>query len=150
MNFKEKLNKCNEFFDKLSKLLESDYEVLASCNKDCSRYLIPIGTSDRLSYYGKPDWSFRVSTHWNWYANINKCSNADYVQCLSKGCPKPRQRIDEKATEPRIVIQVCIFDPTCQMYIPVYGEAYSRNSKKWRWIESDPKECVKVYLKKED
>ena len=75
INNKEvKIQKCEEYFMILSELLSETHEVVGSCNKDISKYLIPKGTASELTYYSKPKNSVRISDHWNWYANLNKCN----------------------------------------------------------------------------
>ena len=138
MTKEEKMRKCNEFFNQLVKILEDRYESMGSCNVDSSRYLVPLGTSSEVTYYGKPNKSFRVSDHWNWYANTNKCSNSNYVQCRSLDMPWARKRIEiGKATKPRFGAQVAmILDDG--YYHAVYGERFDRKTKSWTWIESNP------------
>jgi len=55
-----KFYKCKNFFDNLSVLLYSRYNVVKSCNNDRSEYLVPIGTEDQITYHSKPYYSFRV------------------------------------------------------------------------------------------
>ena len=43
-----KIDLCNQFIDKLAELLGDKYEMVASCNRDLSRYLIPAGTKDQI------------------------------------------------------------------------------------------------------
>lgn len=149
-NEKFKREKCNEFFDKLAKLLGSSHEVVGSCNVDFSRYLVPIGTADQVTYYGKPEKSFRVSDHWNWFSNIKKCSDPTYVQCRSLDIPWVRKReTPGMATKPRFGIQVCIqLDDGC--YHHVYGEKFDRKTKTWSWVESTPEEIIGRYSLKGD
>ena len=144
MTKEEKMNKCNEFFSKLELLLQDQYETLGSCNKDFSRYLVPIGTTDKVTYYGKPTKSFRVSDHWNWYSNINKCSNPNYVQCRSMDMPWARKRVEDgKPTKPRFGYQVAIvLEDGC--YHVVYGECFNRKTKTWSWVDNDPKDIVNL------
>lgn len=138
---KNKLEACQRFFYALAEELKDRYEVVGSCNADCSAYLIPNGTIEDLSYYGKPDASFRISDHWNWYSNIKKCSNPRYIQCLSVDAPWARKRIDDKATKPVKAIQVSLIFPDGK-YHAVYGEVYDRETKTWSWLESVPSEVA--------
>ena len=91
MNHEEKMRRCSDFFNVLAQALSSNYTVMGSCNKDVSAYLVPTGHEDEVSYYGKPENSFRVSDHWNWYSSLKKCSDQDEVQCHSIDIPRPRR-----------------------------------------------------------
>jgi len=138
MNFKEKLNKCNRFFDNMVVLLWSSHNEMGSCNKDASRYLVPSGTENEVTYNSKPRNSLRVSDHWNWYASTKKCSNEHYIQCLSVNAPYARKREAEgKASKPITAIQVCLLGDDDKYHV-VYGEKYDKKTKTWTWIESSP------------
>lgn len=137
---------CNVFFDLLANELWQGYEVIGSCNKDFSRYLIPFGTADEITYYSKPIWSFRISDHWNWWASLKKCSNPGYVQCRSLDMPWVRTRKSpEGSSEPQAGIQVAICDAD-GIYHHVYGELFDRKTKKWCWIENKPEDIIKQWL----
>ena len=82
---------CMAFFEELSNELPN-YTVVGSCNKDSSLYLVPNGTEDEITYYSKPAKSFRISDHWNWYANTKKCDNERYIQCLCVDLPYAKRR----------------------------------------------------------
>lgn len=88
---------------------EKNYVVISSCNADKTEYLVPKGTENEISYYGKPEKSFRFSDHWNWYANLKKCSNPDYVQCYNESLPCRNGRINEKATFPYYAGAIAVF-----------------------------------------
>lgn len=140
----EKIDRCSKFFDALSNILSGTYEVIASCNQDLSRYLVPNGTSDEITYSSKPDLSFRISDHWNWYANLKKCPNPNYIQCFSVNIPKPAKRKDYgKASEPREGIQVAVIGKDGK-YHAVYGESYDRKLKHWFWLETDPADIAEM------
>lgn len=145
MNIDEKKSACTKFFNELSSILYGSYEVIESCNQDFSRYLVPIGTSDQVTYYGKPMKSFRISDHWNWFSNLKKCNDPHYVQCRSFDMPWCRKREDgcPMATKPRFGIQVCIH--LDDGYHHVFGDKFDRKTKTWSWIESTPEEVVKMY-----
>lgn len=145
MNIDEKKNACNTFFDKLSAVLSGSYEIVGSCNQDFSRYLVPNGTADQITYYGKPLNSFRVSDHWNWFSNLKKCKDPHHIQCRSLDIPWCRKRVDGDpfATKPRFGIQVCIY--LKDGYHHVYGDKFDRKTKTWTWIESTPEDIVKRY-----
>lgn len=140
----EKIEKCEEFFSCLSKILNGTYEVISSCNKDLSQYLIPNGTVSELSYYSKPEKSFRISDHWNWYSSIKKCTNPKYIQCLSVDIPRADKRVDcEKPTKPKYGIQVSIIGGDGK-YHAVYGEVFNRITKQWYWLETDPADVAEM------
>lgn len=136
---KDKLDACKRFFADLSKELEETYTIVGSCNQDNSVYLVPNGTEDQITYYGKPAKSFRISDHWNWYSNINKCSNPNYIQCLSVDAPYAFKRNDDgKATKPRMLCQVAVVGEDGK-YHAVFGEVFDRKTKRWSWLSSNPK-----------
>lgn len=138
----EKFTKCKIFFEKLAEVLSSDYEVVGSCNVDKSVYLIPKGTKDQITYYGKPSKSFRLSDHWNWYSNLEKCSKEYYIQCLSVNMPRPNSRPEPgMASKPKLGDQVAIIGDDGK-YHCAYGEIFDRKTKKWGWIESTPEEVA--------
>ncbi len=134
----EKLEKCKEFFNSLAMLLYDTYDVMGSCNVDQTSYLVPSGTQGQVTYSSKPARSFRISDHWNWYANIKKCANERYIQCWSVDVPYPRRREEPgKASEPRRAIQVAMIGPDGK-YHCVYGEFFDRKTKTWGWLEANP------------
>lgn len=132
---------CRKFFDRLAELLKDKYEVVGSCNQDLSAYLVPKGTKDQISYYGKPDRSFRVSDHWTWYSNLKKCSNPNEIQCYSNGTPPPCPRDPENpecATSAHQACQVAIYNGRTKQYMVVYGEMWDKNQNRWVWNENIP------------
>ena len=140
----EKIERCSKFFNDLSGILNETYELVLSCNHDLSRYLVPNGTSDEITYSSKPDLSFRISDHWNWYANLKKYPNPKYVQCFSVNIPRPAKRKDVgKASEPREGIQVSLIGKDGK-YHAVYGESYDRKLKHWFWLETDPADIAEM------
>ena len=141
---REQMELCASFLYKLADILKEDYEVIGSCNRDQSCYLIPKGTEKEVTYYGKPLFSFRVSDHWNWYSNVKKCRKLDYIQCNSLDIPEAKEREDERATEPIVGCQVAI-QGTDGNYHHVFGEKYDRKTRSWSWIDSDPMDVCKVY-----
>ena len=129
-----KMIKCTYFFNRLAKELGDSYEVVGSCNKDSSVYLVPKGTKNQISYYSKPAMSFRVSDHWNWYSNTKKCKNESYVQCYSTDLPRPHKRPEKgKASKPIFAAQVAMIGPDGN-YHHVYGDKF--NGIEWRWVET--------------
>ena len=130
---------CRKFFDKVAELLSDEYQVVSSCNKDLSAYLVPKGTKREITYQSKPACSLRVSDHWNWYSNIKKCPQEDYVQCHSVDLPEPQERKSPgKASDPIIATQVCMIYPDGK-YHCVFGRFYDDKSKKWKWMTADPR-----------
>ena len=101
MTIKEKNTKCEEFFNAIVNMLDGKYERIGSCNRDMSAYLCPIGTTEEVTYHSKPEESFRVSDHWNWYSNTVKCQDVKYIQCYSADLPWARRRPEpNKASRP--------------------------------------------------
>lgn len=91
--------KCVDWFYQLVMIIGDDYKVVGSCNQDISLYLIPNGTEDEISYYGKPENSFRVSDHWNWYSNIKKkCDKVTEIQCHNISLIHPKR--EKKKVKP--------------------------------------------------
>lgn len=142
----QKLEACKVFFEKLAEALSDEYEMLGSCNHDSSVYLIPIGTEDQVTYYGKPKKSFRISDHWNWYANLNKCDKENYIQCLSLDMPWTRNRpLPWKASKPIFGIQVALIGSDGK-YHHVFGEKFDRKTKKWSWEEQDLSKVLSLVM----
>lgn len=124
--------------------LGDKWVVVESCNKDFSKYLVIEGDEKGITYYGKPACSFRISDHWNWFSNLNKCEDPFYIQCNSLDMPYPRYRPDSKPTKPRYGVQVC-FTQDGETYTCVYGDRFNRKTKTWEWVEDDPKKvAIKV------
>lgn len=146
MTYTEKMEACRKFVADLNTLLDGTYELIGSCNKDSSLYLVPKGTADQISYYGKPDKSLRFSDHWNWFSSQKKCKDESLVQCRSLDMPWCRKR--EKpgmSTKPRFGIQVSLYDAATKCYRHVYGDKFDRKAKTWTWIESSPADiCGKL------
>lgn len=133
----EKLILCGNFISSLAYMLYPCYELLPSCNHDISRYLIPEGTRSEVTYYGKPDKSFRFSDHWNWYTSSKKCDDETIIQCKSIDMPWTRRRAEPgKATKPIYGIQVAMYDATRGCYHHIYGEKFDRKTKTWTWDDS--------------
>lgn len=136
-----KFEKCEAFFNELASLMEN-YEIVASCNNDRSAYLIPSGSIGALTYSSKPDRSFRISDHWNWYANVRKCEDEHYIQCYSIDAPWPNKRKGVGlASEPKYAVQVGYFGDD-KKYHCVYGERFDRKTKRWEWVESSPEDVM--------
>lgn len=132
----EKIIKCANFIESLACLLGPKYVLVPSCNQDISRYLIPAGSESELSYYGKPDKSFRFSDHWNWYSSTYKCTDETMVQCKSLDIPWARKREEPgKATKPRYGLQVCVYSAADGCYHHIYGDKFDRKTKTWTWVD---------------
>ena len=148
-NLYDDLEKCEVFFNKLVDLLSDDYVLVGSCNQDNSAYLVPKGTEEEISWYGKPEWSFRISEHWNWYANLKKCEDETFVQCESLQLPRARFRRKEGyASIPIYASQVCVYYNG--KYHCIYGryrDHYNkkRNGTNWPWMENDPEAIAESY-----
>lgn len=143
--------RCRSFFDKLAEILKEKYIVVASCNKDLSAYLVPIGTEDQITYTSKPAFSFRVSDHWNWFSNKIKCDDLSIIQCYSDGVEYPIPRnpaYPEKATHPRHACQVAWCDQY-GVYHPVYGDFWMNSKKKYSWKSNHTPEEVAAYVLKQ-
>lgn len=133
----EKYAACTKFYNELANKLSETHQIVGSCNKDISSYLIPNGTDGDISYYGKPADSFRISDHWNWYSNLRKCSNKGYVQCYSVDVPFARQRVEEgKASKPRFAIQVAYYGKD-NKYHHIFGDKFDRKTGKWSFVVAD-------------
>lgn len=108
--YKEIESRLLYVWKELAKELSETYEEVASCNNDISRYLVPKGTADQISYYGKPAYSLRISDHWSWYANVKKCNDENYVQCENTlFTPNSREK-EGGASKPIRSLQICIAD----------------------------------------
>ena len=141
MTIKEKNDNCKNFFDALVNVLGDRYEKLDSCNQDMSAYLCPVGTSGEVTYHSKPEESFRISDHWNWYANTRKCSDPRYIQCYCMDLPWARRRPEpNKAGRPIMASSVCVFRDG--KYHVIYGEHFDRKTKTWSWIDNSPKKAL--------
>lgn len=140
----EDLEACEEFMKEMQRILDGKYEILGSCNKDISKYLIPIGTKSQVTYYGKPEKSFRISDHWNWYSNTKKCRDFSYVQCESVDMPKARERKDGYATKPRKGLQVAI-QGTDGKYHHVFGYKWNPEQEEFEWVSNNPMDICREW-----
>lgn len=129
----EKMELCIAYFERLAEELKDTHVVVGSCNKDASAYLVPKGTEDQISYYGKPEDSYRISDHWNWFSNVKKCKDEHYVQCLNTDIPWTRLREEPgMATKPRYGIQVAYYGKD-RKYHGIFGDLFNRKTKTWAW-----------------
>lgn len=132
---------CVNYFNKLAEKLKDTHEVVGSCNKDMTVYLVPKGTADQITYRSKPANSYRLSDHWTWYASIKKCSDPSYIQCQNASMPPyPRPRLGkEGASRPWMGWQVAKTDEH-GVYHGIVGYMYDRYLKCWTWVEVDETE----------
>lgn len=148
MTMNEKMSKCKVFFETLVNMLSDRYEIHESCNQDVSAYLCPVGTTSEVTYHSKPEGSFRISDHWNWYANINKCPDPKYIQCYCVDLPWAHKRPEEgKAGKSIKASCVCIFQDG--KYHVVYGECYNRKTRTWSWIDNIPEKILTELTQRE-
>lgn len=145
LSIEEKRAMCTEFFNDLCNELKDTHTLVKSCNKDYSAYLVPKGTEDQISYSSKPVGSYRISDHWNWYANIKKCPDENYVQCLNVDMPRAKSRPEEgKPSKPIFGICVAFFGAD-HKYHHVFGEKFDRRIKRWVFCESDKLRLYKLF-----
>lgn len=136
-NLTKEDKKCKAYscFYDLAKALSDYYEIIPSCNKNASIYLVPKGTADQLSYYGKPVNSFRVSIYWNWYSSLTRCNNPKYIQCYCPDLPFAKKRPEpEKASKPILASLVAFYGPDTT-YHHVFGDRFDRKTKTWIFEE---------------
>lgn len=134
--------KCVAFFKELTAALSDSHVRFGSCNNDCSAYLIPIGTESQVTYHSKPNNSFRVSDHWNWYANVKKCPKEHYIQCYTRDMPWTKPRIEPgKPSKPIYGSAVAYFNKD-GLYEVVYGEKFDRKTRTWCWVENSIEDVI--------
>lgn len=146
-NQDQKYGDCHDYLLHLRDLLNDKYElVLAGLDV----YLVPKGTANQITYYGKPEGSFRLSDHWNWYYNDEKCPDPDVVQCLNVDVPPAFIRYPEdglKTTKPRFAIQVAKYEHG--KYHCLHGEFFDKKSQMWCWAATDVVEDPTYYTRDE-
>lgn len=157
---REHAEACINFFKKLSDLLYDDYEIVKTGTNGflvkrgtpengvfriSDHYLVPYGTRSKITYYSKPHWSFRISDHWNWFAELDKCDQKNYIQCFCVDLPRPTRRTVVE-NFPVHAIQVALFG-NCkdEAYHCVFGEYKEKGSSEWKWMESTPEEVIEKY-----
>lgn len=107
-----KIKKINQIFNKfedLAEKLKETHILVGSCNNDNSRYLVPKGHENEMSYTGHPEGTIRISDHWSWYANIVKCPNAEFIQCNLQGAYARSRKEEGKAGDPNMAICIAIY-----------------------------------------
>ena len=92
-------------------LKDNGYVEMASCNKDYSRYLVPSGKENEVTYQGKPNKSLRISDHWHWMSR----RGGDYVQCPLEYFKRPTE-----LNKPIHFIRIAWYDG--EKYIFIAGE----------------------------
>ena len=144
MTNQEKRVKCIAFFRELKRALSNEYSYKKVGKVMTDYYLFPNGTRDDISYYGKPDKSLRFSYHWNWYTNLDKCSDPTYIQCNSVDMPVARDRNEVyESSKPRYGYQVAFYGPD-KKYHCIYGEKFDRRTREWVWIENTVDDILKM------
>lgn len=143
---RSQLRKCNAFFLKVADLLKDTHTVMGSASGVWkSACLVPKGTENQVTYYGKPVNSLRVACNWNWRASLKHCSIPDSIQCLTRDLPWAKHRPEnnpELASPPIWGNMVGLYGKD-QRYHCVYGEKFDRRTKTWEWVEGDPEEVAK-------
>lgn len=135
---------CRDFYEGLIKELGEEYERHDGTNcKPQSSCLVRRGDAERLNYYEKPEWSFRVAPLWNWYANLEKNPDPDYIQCETDDLPWAKRRpknYPSGASKPIAACCVALFYEG--KYHVVYGEIFDQKTKTWSWKENSPESVV--------
>ena len=93
--WKKQLDDCFQFFKEVAVLLDDIYEVVPGRSKQWKSFcLVPKGTANQVTYYGKPVNSLRVAMNWNWRAGLDRCSIPNHIQCVTPDLPfvKPRPK----------------------------------------------------------
>lgn len=139
------MEKCYAFMLGLKEILGDAYILGQSPFAPTSCYLVPKGTEELNTYYSKPPKSFRCSDHWNWYANLKKCSNPNYVQCYNVDAFWPYKRTRAGAT--KHIWQCCVgyFAEDNRFHV-VYGQKFDRKTRETTWVEATPIEVLKEWL----
>jgi len=142
-----KATKCWNFFNELSRALmaERGYELMKPRGGYRAAYLFPKGTIKQISYYGKPELSFRCSDDWNWYTNKKRCPDPEQIQCHSVDIPGPLWRKDDDGTKPVKGWNVAIYGLD-HKYHCVYGTYFDRVDRRWGWKETSVQEVISQYL----
>jgi len=136
MTVEEKRESCENYWKQLCEKLKETHVEMASCNKDVSRYLVPKGTEDQVTYYGKPRDSYRISDHWNWKTSIKKCSDPHYVQCYNKSIRMMHRRKAPELASKGVVAWCVAYYGEDDAYHTVHGAEYLGNHKRnWSWKE---------------
>lgn len=147
MEFYEKQEKCNQYFNSLYEMLKDSHDRRTNKTRDRrpDKYIFPKGTGDEITNVGKPANSFRYSNKWNFWKN-GKGEMLDSVQCYSEDFPKAHT--DSHGCGPQgsvLAYSVCFYGEDGRYHV-VYGERYNRRTKKWDWVESDPEDAILEFI----
>ena len=150
--WKKQLDTCTMFFNAVAELLKDTHVVVPSKSKKWpSACLVKKGEEHLVTYYGKPVNSLRVGPNWNWRAGLDRCSNANYIQCVTPDLPFAKKRSKENpewSTQPIFGNMVGYFD-TDNKYHCLFGEMYDFNDKKWVWVENIPSLVAELIREKD-
>lgn len=141
----EQTRKCREFFKELTEALSETHEILPSCNHDISMYLCRKGTLEEVTYCSKPEDSFRVSDHWQWYANLMKCPDPHYIQCYSRELPRAKNR-EKEGYAGKPIIADCVAFFKDGIYHIVYGEYWNKKKRQWEWRDNTVEDVIAEFL----
>lgn len=141
----ERFEKCDQFFDMITKELQNDgYELLYG--RDPTRYsamLIPKGTRKEVSYYNHPIGSFRIAVRWSWYSTKKRCKNEDHIQCENVSLMKPNERKGPGLESEPIWAWCVAYFAEDRKYHTIYGTIYNNRTKAWDWLETSPEDICK-------
>lgn len=150
--WKQQMDNCMRFFNDVADILKETHVVVPSKSKKWpSMCLVKKGEEHLVSYYGKPVNSLRVGPNWNWRAGLDRCSNANYIQCVTPDLPFAKKRSKEHpewSTQPIFGNMVGYFD-TDNKYHCVFGEQYDFEEGKWIWMENIPMVVAKKIIEKD-
>lgn len=131
---KEQMKQLKPLYKAISRYLveNKQYILMDSCNNDNTRYCVPRGTANQVTYYGKPENSIRISDHWSWYSNLKRCKEKDNIQCYNIDMPSPTERLAEgKASLPIEAAAIAIYYDNA--YHTIAGAYIDCNTGEWRW-----------------
>ena len=161
MTIKEKKKACLEYWSKLCEALSDTHEEVRArpralelrfrgkinprtnkiytedeikneLGRGISYYLVPKGTKKDISYYGKPVGSYRISDHWNWYADMSQCEDSSYIQCYCPDISYYAHKRQEKDGPSEPVYGICVaYYGDDHKYHHVFGERFDRKVKKF-------------------
>lgn len=131
MTFREKKEACRNYMLMLANKYQDTHVLVTSpYNKD-TLMLVPKGTEDQVTWYGKPKDSYRYATCWNWYANEKKCKDPNYIQCFNHDLPRAKKRnAPGSGSDP--VFGICVaYTNNGKQYHHIFGEKYDRKKHEW-------------------
>jgi len=147
--WKQQLENCTRFFNAVAELLKDTHVVVASRSKKWpSACLVEKGQENQVTYYGKPVNSLRVGPNWNWRAGLDRCSNPDYIQCVTPDLPYVKQRPKDHPewASPPVWGNMVAYFSTDNKYHCVFGEKYDKEEKQWIWVEAIPEKVAEMIL----